>query len=386
MTRARRLPSVGADRTAWGRTLQQRNARAVPTALLYDALTDDEVFAAIPGLLAESVGGRSTTLGWRAADGEHAVIGHNGYFGDGDFAFYTEHFASDDPWIEAALEPGRNDRAWRLDDLVPPDQLLGTPFFNDWIRGMGDDTFHCVGATFTNRHGSGIIGIHRGRGAGAFGAEEVATIAQDLVHLRRMMTVRARLHAGARELKDARRLLDAVPTQLISVDALGRLVDCNAGGEHVLRAGGVLTVREGKVTAPHADAAALAQAVALATDAATPTASALVLGRGGAGAGPVTLTVVPHRREDGRRVALLMIAPADRLPDAALLIRAHGLTRAEADVALLLAEGLGGKAIAERRGTSYLTVRSQVRQIAGKMGCSTAAQIALAVRRIAAGG
>jgi DNA-binding CsgD family transcriptional regulator len=67
---------------------------------------------------------------------------------------------------------------------------------------------------------------------------------------------------------------------------------------------------------------------------------------------------------------------------AGALRRAHGLTRAEADVALALADGQGLDAIAAQRSVAIATVRSQVQSVYAKMGVHRQAELAAAVRRL----
>ncbi len=63
------------------------------------------------------------------------------------------------------------------------------------------------------------------------------------------------------------------------------------------------------------------------------------------------------------------------------LVEAYGLSAAQAQVALLLAEGLSLKDISEHRKTSINTVRKQVQNISQKMGLSRQTEIALTVSR-----
>lgn len=55
-------------------------------------------------------------------------------------------------------------------------------------------------------------------------------------------------------------------------------------------------------------------------------------------------------------------------------------------MAVMLARGDDLRSIARERGTSYVTVRTQVRSIAAKMECSRQTEIAALVSRIIATG
>lgn len=73
-------------------------------------------------------------------------------------------------------------------------------------------------------------------------------------------------------------------------------------------------------------------------------------------------------------------APSDGSDRKQRLKAAYGLTAAEAEVALRLADGLALKRIADERNTSEATVRTQIKSIAAKMGCSRQVEILLRTR------
>ncbi|MWD29986.1 hypothetical protein E0K89_021145 [Aquicoccus sp. SCR17] len=76
-----------------------------------------------------------------------------------------------------------------------------------------------------------------------------------------------------------------------------------------------------------------------------------------------------------------LVEEAEAHDPADALMATYGLSTAQAEVALLLAEGLSLREIAERRETAVNTTRNQVRAIAERMGLSRQAEIALAVAR-----
>ena len=114
------------------------------------------------------------------------------------------------------------------------------------------------------------------------------------------------------------------------------------------------------------------------------------LGEGGQGA--AFLEPVPETHDgvtrlalalDPRRaVAILVLAPAptDRERGIAILRRLHGLTDAEAGVALALGVGAAPDEIAAAKGVSVHTVRSQIRAIFLRTGCTRQGQVAALVR------
>ena len=60
----------------------------------------------------------------------------------------------------------------------------------------------------------------------------------------------------------------------------------------------------------------------------------------------------------------------------------YGLTRAEAEIAVRIADGVGPAGIAGERGVSVATVRAQVKALAAKLGCARQSEIAALVRAL----
>ena len=86
--------------------------------------------------------------------------------------------------------------------------------------------------------------------------------------------------------------------------------------------------------------------------------------------------------DSGRGVILLL--GSDPGVESALVLqtlrRCFGLTTSEARVAAAVAAGLSSERIAAERGVQITTVRSQVKAIAAKLGCTTKSQISTIVR------
>lgn len=114
--------------------------------------------------------------------------------------------------------------------------------------------------------------------------------------------------------------------------------------------------------------------------------------RGGEG-GKIILTVarlpttlaqkfgVPLNPDDPLVVVIARDLGMANILDAASLISVFGLTQAEAEVATALAEGQTVERIAEQRGRSVLTVRTQVRGILDKSGATSARHLASLIQR-----
>lgn len=158
------------------------------------------------------------------------------------------------------------------------------------------------------------------------------------------------------------------------LDASGCVLALNKKAERLLEGGGVLCLVNGRLGARHpADDAVLAAAFAPAPPGAAP---ADIVLRGGAYATGLRLAITPVKGRNiplfgktahSERIAFMMTA-VTLGPSLQNLMALYGLTRAEAEVALLLTEGLRAPQIAAHRQTSIGTVNTQLKQIYAKTG------------------
>ena len=343
--------------------------------LIYEAVLDDGAFEALPGALAAAAGGRSALVHWRHRSGAAEVLGHNGYFRQDQMDAYVDHYARHDLWLKVGLEQNRRNEMISLDTMMSEDAFTNSVMYNEFIRGMGDDTFRCMGAIFDTPFGMGAIGIHRGRDQSSFAAGTVSELERFTAALRRMMTIRGELASSRIHTQAARSSFDSLALAILQVDADGRLLDGNALADELLQAEGALRLVNGQVRAD----ATFRKAVALATDRAAPEASLLTLQ---AGDGPaLSVTVSPLPMPGAKARALIVIKPPfDAQPDLdRRLMQLFGLSQAEARISIGLAEGLSPADIAERRQVSEGTVRIQLKTIMAKLGCRRQTQIAAAV-------
>lgn len=214
-----------------------------------------------------------------------------------------------------------------------------------------------------------------------FDDEELAAPEENIVHLRRMLAVRGIIATGRRAVEHRQAMLDAVGYPLLSVTPEGRLIYANAAGEALLRRNDGLHLVDGRLCAalPSADRQ-LRAAIAMGGDGGAPS-GVSVPGRTG---GRHDLSLVPAHSPDGQRSVLITVSRSDTA-DASLVQRLrdlHGLTEAEARVAVALAEGASPAEIAEERGVAVGTIRVQIKAIASKLGVRRQAEIVGAVRRL----
>ena len=346
--------------------------------LIYEAVLDDGAFDSLPEALVEAAGARSALMHWRHRNGTAEVMAHSGYFTERHMAEYVTRYAEHDVWMNAGVASGNVNQMMGIDRLVGDDVFAASFFYNEFIRGMNDDTFRCMGAIFDTPFGTGAIGIHRPRSQAGFEAAEVGDLDRFTAAFGRLMTIRGELASARTEAMAARSSFDSLELAILQLDADGRWLDGNALGEELLRREGPLRLARGRVQV-QGDNAAFTRAVALATDRSAPEATLLNLIDGDGPA--VSVTVSPLRIPGVKPRALVLIKPPfTAQPDLdRRLMQLYGLSQAEARVSISLAEGLSPADIAERRQVSEGTVRIQLKTIMAKLGCRRQTQIAAAV-------
>lgn len=177
------------------------------------------------------------------------------------------------------------------------------------------------------------------------------------------------LRSAREEACTLRSLLDSLRCAAFLLDGDGGIAAANAPARSLLRAGEVLWDERCRlrVSHPRADAELRAAVAARRSD---------QLGRpvylGPVGRGTPLAFVLPRVAPDGTREAgAVVLVPPSGASSTALtewLVRSHGLTPAEAEVALQLSSGTDLRVIAEERSTSIGTVRNQVKRAMEKLG------------------
>ena len=352
---------------------------------IYEAVFDEEAFAKLPALLAESVGGRSCLINWVHSDGEVENFACS-YFGDAFIAGYRETYAAKDLWVSAAMAPALQNRVFNVSEIVRPEIWDRSEIYNELIRPLGDDTSFCIGGTYATPWGLGILGVNRGRKAGQFAAEELAALRAPSEHLRRVLMVRGEIANHRRGGDLARRTLDSLGAPAITVHSDQTASFVNAAAEAVLRRGDGLVRRRGFLQALRdEDSRRLSLAIAEATNPRRPRSSSFRITRPLAAATregqPYQVTVTPLPSISGPTQALLLFRDPDSrdrtLPER---LRAfYGLTGAEARLAVELADGATLSEAAAGRDVRESTVRSQLKSLMAKMHCTRQAEVTAVV-------
>jgi len=348
---------------------------------IYQAMVDDEAFANLPTILAQSVGARSCVIHWRDAQQDAEIMAHSPYFSAAQMLDYAENFVEHDQWSNCGKERPFVNRIWNTKDMVSPTDYEGSIFYNEWIRAMGDDTFHCMGTVMETERGLGLIGLHRGKCQADFDAEAIKGLNRNIIHLRRMLTVRARLVKDSARIRDLVALLDCNPAPMFAVTARGRIVHANAAADALIEGATLLHYAAGQLHA--VDAAAdrrLYQAIARASDPASPEAGLVTVPAPGGERLELSLSPVSDRG-----TGLVLVSGRDLDAETGMTLvptdARDVLSPRELAVARFVAMGLRNRDIAERMGLTEGTVKVYLHHLFAKVGVKTRTELALLVGR-----
>ena len=352
---------------------------------IYEAGMDDEAFEELPQKLASAFSARSCSLLWQDNESGIPLFTHSRYYSEEHLADYFSNFSEHDLWIAAASTPERLNLGWLSSQAIDSAEYASSVFFNEWIKPMGDDTFHALGATMLNARGSGTLGLHRGRGQGDFGADNCKQLDTVVIHLRRMLSMRSKLAAANREAGVWREgfLHTSLPT--LVVDRTLRIRLRNANADLLLAERLEMTEQKGTLwISPILLRAGLGRILHEATRSVAPQADACfarddrsriwkvdvapLVGSTLAGCAMLTIDCVDPALEVAK------IAPH--------LVAMFALTNAEAHIAVRLANGASVEQIAVERGSSEQTVRTQIKAIMSKMNARRQSEVSAIVARL----
>lgn len=272
------------------------------------------------------------------------------------------------------------------DNMCDYDSLRRTEFYSDWVRPYEDVI---GGGAVVLDKGPGKITIFGGNIPRAYRDRLDAAWQQSLAILgpavRHALRVNATLLGLRLEVVLAGMPGTANAASVLLLDGQGRLLLADPGGLRALEEGRILRLNHRmRVSFTDED---LKQALALKLrPALQPTPF-----RGRADGAEITLCPLDPQTAQSLR---LPPGPQNRLPALVVVIRLHqgrsapdlatrlGLTAAEADLAMHVAEGKTPAEVAQARNTSLHTVRNQLKSVLAKTGCRRQTELALLVHQV----
>jgi len=332
---------------------------------IYDSFADDAAYARLPEALAKATGARSAiVLEFDPGLRPYKFVRY-GICDDQHARFLSQGLAEHDVWTQAIARTGRYDEAVLCEDFIDADSFRRTTFYNELYRPFGDDTARCMGVVMRRPDGFMSVGLHRAYGQPRFEARDAAVLSSLLPHLQRLSAVRARLGRSESGTAMLGAALEEISGGLLITDDLGRLRHANGRALDLLDARNGLALSSGRVlpTDPQL-AERFARALQTAASRTGACGDAIRLQR--QGQIPVRLLIAPLVG-DSRNALILIDAPEEGDGDIARdLASLYGLSASEAELAVLLHDGLTPSEAAEARGVRLSTIRSQILSILHK--------------------
>ena len=344
---------------------------------LYDAMLDDARWPATSALIDEACGVKGNALGVDPTpQEENPVLVGLYYRGQRREDFEREYLETYFPMDErvARVRQLPDNHLAHITDLYTAEELKTSPTYNEMMRRTSAQD------SLNVRLDADIAwSVNDPVASEGWAAPQLAQIQGLLPHIRQFVRVRqALVSAEARGVSEAG-LLDNTQAGVIHLDQRGRIVEANDRARAMLRYGDALTDQDGQLcTLQPADQARLEQLLA----AALPTSSAPAV------SGSMTLpresellpfvmhiTPVGARQPDfgARRVAALVLIVEPGLRprlDLNLVNETLGLTPAEGQVAIWLAQGQTVREIAAATKRTEDTINYHLHQVYQKRGIS----------------
>lgn len=355
-------------------------------ALCYDAALAPEKWRAFMTQTTRALEARSAGLRDVDYDAERVRMFETVGFDPAYVAAYREHFVHVDTLAPACLAMPVG-AVVTGDEVVPWEHQRKTEFGNDYL--VAQNIRHLMGCILerdANHHL--LLGIQREHGQPDFDADDRRLFGLIVPHVARAAHIHRVMAEVTVQKQWALSALDRLRVGVILLDAQARPLHLNREAERLVAAGSIFVARgEGLALSTSGDTSRLKRLVADAVGLAT--------GRGIAGGGcmraagkggsALQLQVIPlpHGLSESPLeqslpagcVAVFISIPGNsRLPWERLAAM-HGLTRAEAKLASLVADGVDPEQAAETLLVSLGTVRSQLKSIFAKTGVTRQAEL-----------
>ncbi|MBI3439114.1 MAG: helix-turn-helix transcriptional regulator [Proteobacteria bacterium] len=307
---------------------------------------------------------------------------------------YLKH-AGKAEFTHRALATGRVPGAFLLDELMPKEEQASSTFWQDLIVPLGVTSgIFAMLRTPDDNHRTVLMNFYRTGAHRDFTMVDVQQLNVLMPHLRRALGVVLDAPPG-NSAPNIKELYNAIGAPCFFFNTEARVIHVNHAGRLLLEADDGVRLLDGRLVLSDAPAqlelnAALTRTIGEDWSAKFRTGAELLARRASGGA-PLVLVAIPIGADNAiaalaapARCALFVLE--EKLRSNGLLAerlqRLYGLTSAETDICIDIAGGAIPAEIAERRGTTSATVRSQVKAALGKTGARRQADLAALVNRL----
>ena len=362
---------------------------------LYDAMLDDARWPATSALIDEACGLTGNTLMVGEGPEDDVRVSFVGlyYRGERNHELEREYLEIYHP-IDERIPRVRSlphGRLVHVTDQYTAEELKTSRTYNDALRRAQHQ--NSIAVRFGGLAGTHVSwGIGDPVGSGGWASSQLSMLERLVPHLRQFVRVRQALVRAEAQSTTVTALLDNPRVGAVHLDRRGRILSANDRARDILREGDAMSDQDRELHARDAsDEVRLAKllAAALPTTGAAAISGSMLLRRGSV-LPPFAVHVkpVPAPQPDyGARhvAALVLIAELGhrRVVPPDLVAAALGLTRAESQVAVWLAEGRSVREMAEATGHTKDAVYWHLKQIYQKLPVSRQADLVRLVLSLA---
>lgn len=295
---------------------------------------------------------------------------------------YNDHWWRHDPItvLAANAPPGKFVSVADLDS----DAYFSSAFYNEFRRFTGFGDYGLTTPLFRDRNAFGNFVLQTSRKRDEIDAKSLHNARLVVPHLERAVTISRKLQRLELEQAAMDHKLRADHAGMILVDGKGQCLFADKEAEELLAGESGIKVENGRVRLDDTRADLMLKSAIRACGLGDPCHASgrnLTLNRD-TGAAPLTVEVLPHRKNAAPSPALQAVAMVllrdpgpGKTVRAESLRRRFGLTPAEAALALEMLEGDGRAAAAARCGISINTARTHLTRIFEKTGVKRQAEL-----------
>ena len=366
-------------------------------ATLHDAVFDEGKWVAASALIDEACRTEGNVLVFchEAAQEDIQIFFsrfcHRGeHRADWEREYYRDYYPTDEHLPRLGQLP--DGRIVHVADLFSELELKRSRTYNEAMARMKHQ--NGVSVRLDGPHGSRIV-LSMGDpvDAGGWSSARIDVVARLLPHIRQFMRVRHALLESRVLASTLTGLLDSTGAGVIHLDRRGQVVATNHLAQDLLQRGDTLSDQDGVLCTPLPESSKSLQRIlrrALPPFGARGESGTMALrGTGGTIAPMLHVVPVQDRESGGRtwRVAAIVfvVDPGRRMRvERRLAALSLGLTQAESEVAVGLAEGRSVREIAAVTGRAQSTVRGHIKRMFTKLGLSRQTNLVQLVTALAA--
>jgi DNA-binding CsgD family transcriptional regulator len=340
---------------------------------LYDAAADPTLWTPFLQQLAHSTRATSAALVMHNLDHVSSTISCSWQIDPESIRLYQEHYYALDIWVPRALAKPVG-HVCNSEWLCPLLEMKTNEIYNDFLAPDGVE-HGMFGVLENSKSRLASISLYRNQSRMEFGPADLGILQFLVPHLQRVL----KLHRHFSELRSRNECLEAaldmLPTGVIFLGPNGEIILMNRSATStVAERDGLLATREGlRAEQPHESsllAKTILEAVSRSNWIGISTQGSVQVSRRTRPALQIIISPIRDKKIDiPKPIAAVAFVtdPLQRQCPAQDMLRAlFGLTPAECRVALLLADGLSPREIAESVGVCFETVRSQIKSTFSK--------------------